>query len=304
MKLPNFIVAGFPKCGSTSLHYYFNEHPEIFMPPQKELHYFTYDILKELNAGKGDKESKKFHIGTYKEYKACYKEANGEIAIGDVSPSYANYAAAIPKIDRTLGSSVKIIIVVRDPIERAYSNYLHLVREDREQLCFYEALLQEKKRKLEGYSDFWYYTFNSLYAEKIERLKNHFTDVLVVTFEDFVSNKEERIKEIYGFLEVRSDFLPNNLDTQYNPGGVYKQNAITKFIFRQSKLKSFVKRVIPLTPSLKKVKLKTIQRYKEPTPQIDPKAEAFLVDIFREDVSKLRIYGVKTEYWNDKLSII
>lgn len=298
MKLPNFLIAGFPKCGSTSLHYYFKEHPDIFMPEQKELHFFTYDILIKQNKGKGDKEVKKFHIGKLAEYKECYKNAEGKKAVGDASPSYANYKEAIPKIKHTLGDNVKIIVVVRDPIKRAYSNYLHLVRENREHLSFYDALMEEKNRIKMGYADFWYYTFNSLYFEKIKRLKSAFKDVMVITFEDFVQNQAEIIKEVYHFIEVDNTFLPESLQVQFNAGGVYRQNPITRFIFRQSKLKTVVKQLVPITPTMKKTKLRIIKRFKEDTPSIDERAEAYLIEQFKEDVKKLSEFGVKTCYWN------
>ena len=62
MKKPNFIIAGFPKCGTTSLHYYLEEHPEIYMPTQKELHFFTCNILSKLNKGPKDAIVKKTQI--------------------------------------------------------------------------------------------------------------------------------------------------------------------------------------------------------------------------------------------------
>ena len=298
MKLPNFLVAGFPKCGSTSLHYYFSEHPEIFMPAQKELHFFTYDVLQQQNKGKDDKEVKKFHIGTLKEYKACYARASKEIAVGDASPSYANYESAIPKIKEVLGEDVKIIIVLRDPIKRAYSNYLHLVREGRETLSFYDALMKEEERRANNYSDFWYYTFNSLYADKIERMTKEFNNVRLITFEDFIRNPQDNIRDIYDYLGVNPDFSPDNIKTHFNPGGVYKKNPITSFIFKQSKFKSAVKRIVPLNTSVKRAKIQLIKRFQEETPQIDEKSEKYLVEVFKEDVMRLSEFGVKTDLWN------
>ena len=302
MKLPNFLVAGFPKCGSTSLYYYLQEHPEVFLPKQKELHYFTYDIISEQKAGKGDVEIKKFHVGNLEDYQQCYVEVDNELAIGDVSPSYANYEEAIPKIKKTLGEQPKIVVTLRDPIQRAYSNYLHLVREERESLDFYDALIEEENRKSMGYADFWYYTFNSQYYEKIKRLKEHFENVYVITFEEFLQNPELGMRELFQFLEVDPDFVPENLHTKFNPGGVYRKNPVTRFIFSQNKLKTLVKKTVPITPGMKQLKLKTINKYKESTPPMDEKAEAFLVDKFKDEAVKLnRDFGVKTELWNSAL---
>lgn len=298
-KLPNFLVVGFPKCGSTSIYYYLKEHPEIFLPEQKELHYFTYPIISKQNQGKGDKKIKQFHIGSFTKYEKCFEAVSNEKAIGDVSPSYINYPEIYHTISQKLGSNVKIIVLLRDPIKRAYSNYLHLVREEREYLPFYEALQAERERKNSLYSDFWYYTFNSMYYEKIRRLEENFNQILIITFEDFVNNPKEGIKEIYEFLEVDSNFVPARLDTQYNQGGVYEKNVITKFIFRQSLLKNFLKKLIPITPRMKHVKIKIIDKYRRNTPQIDEDAENYLIEKFNPDVKKLEEhFNVKTHYWN------
>lgn len=304
MKLPNFVIAGFPKCGSTSMHYYLEEHPEIFLPRQKELHYFSYEKLKKLEAGKDDAEAQKFWVSSLKEYKQHYNEANSEKAVGDVSPSYANHDSAIEKIKKTLGTDVKVILMLRDPVRRAYSNYLHLVREGRETLSFYEALLAEDNRKKAGYSDFWYYAYNSDYYEKLERVKSNFDNVLVVTFEEFMKNPVAGIKEVYEFLEVDTAFIPQNLGTKFNTGGVYKENPITKFIFRQSKLKTFIKRLLPISSGMKKAKLKVIEKYREETPEIPKEAKEYLTARFGGTIEKLnKEFGVKTELWNEHFNL-
>ena len=128
MKKPNFIIAGFPKCGTTSLHHYLSEHPQIFMPSQKELHFFTYEILSKLKNGPKDGAVKKTQIQDSKKYLDFYRNVKNEIAVGDASPSYINYPNQFLKIKEYL-EDPKFIIVLRDPINRAYSNYLHLKRE-------------------------------------------------------------------------------------------------------------------------------------------------------------------------------
>ena len=74
-RLPNFIIVGFPKCGSTSLHYYLNEHPDIYMPAQKELHYFTNDILSQFNDGPGDNRVNQFNVTSFSDYQRRFKNA-------------------------------------------------------------------------------------------------------------------------------------------------------------------------------------------------------------------------------------
>ena len=146
MKKPNFIIAGFPKCGTTSLHHYLNEHPEIFMPEQKELHFFTYKILSKLKNGPKDELVKETQINSSEKYLSYYQNVKKEIAIGDASPSYINYPSEFLKIKRYLNDP-KVIIILRDPINRAYSNYLHLKREHSSLLTF----LVVYEMKLTGY---------------------------------------------------------------------------------------------------------------------------------------------------------
>ena len=304
-RLPNFIIAGFPKCGSTSLYYYLNEHPEIFMPKQKELHYFTFDILSATLEGPGDIEVNKFHINNFEDYQKAYENVKNEIAIGDASPSYINYPSCIPRIKKKLGDNVKIIILLRDPIKRAYSNYLHLVREHREGLDFLSAIKEEENRKSKKYSDFWYYTFNSFYYEKIKVFKSEFKDVMIITAEEMSKDTQRVIGEVYSFLEVNQNFIPKNIDRKYNPGGAFKNNFITRFFFKQSKTRSLIKQVLPIAPWMKHLKHKIIKQYQEPTPNIDEETENYLVNLFEEDVMKLKSgLGVNIENWNTKLLLL
>ena len=205
MKKPNFIIAGFPKCGTTSLHHYLDEHPEIYMPTQKELHFFTCNILSKLNKGPKDAIVKKTQINSSEKYLNFYKSVRNETAIGDASPSYINYPSQFKKIKEYLNDP-KVIIILRDPIDRAYSNYLHLKRENRETLTFIESILKEDERKTNKYSDFWYYKFNSTYYDKIIKAKETFSNVLILTSEELSSNGYATLKNVYKFLEVDDTF--------------------------------------------------------------------------------------------------
>jgi len=300
--LPNFIVVGFPKCGSTALHYYLENHPEIFMPVQKELHFFTSDKLLKLSNGPGDKEVKKFMITSIEDYQKAYKNTKNEKAIGEVSPSYINHPDRIPFIKKTLGEP-KIIILLRDPVKRAYSNYLHLLREKRENLSFLEGLKKESERREDKYSDFWYYKFNSTYFDKVDKFKKSFDNVLILTQEDLNDKTVSTVKNIYSFLDVtvRS---PDNINQQYNIGGIYEDNIVTNLFLKQSFLKSSLKKMIPVTPKMKVFKEKLMARYQKKAPPISEEAENYLIEYFKNDVFKLNeIYDVNISNWNKKFKI-
>ena len=302
-RLPDFIVVGSPKCGTTSLHYYLDDHPEIFMPKQKELHYFTAKILTSQNNGPGDKNVSQFHINSFQAYKKHFKKAQQKHkAIGDASPSYINYPKIIPEIKERLGADVRIIIVLRDPIKRAFSNYLHLVRENREKLSFYEALQTEDERKKMGYSDFWYYKWNSLYSKKVKAYQDAFEEVYIMTNENLQQKPLESVQELYKFLGVDANYKPQNLSKQYNPGGLYKENLITKLIFRQSGLRRFLKRYIPITPGMKSLKQGVLKQFEKPKPEIDKQSEDLLVEYFKDDVKLLKsLMDLNLNNWHTEL---
>ena len=298
MKKPNFIIAGFPKCGTTSLHHYLSEHPQIFMPSQKELHFFTYEILSKLKNGPKDGAVKKTQIQDSKKYLDFYRNVKNEIAVGDASPSYINYPNQFLKIKEYL-EDPKFIIVLRDPINRAYSNYLHLKREQRETLTFKEAVNRENKRIKDKYSDFWYYKFNSTYYDKILKAKETFKEVLIITSEELNENHEATMKKVYKFLDVDCNFITKRKSNRFNKGGYYKKNLFTKIIFQPSKFKNLIKRFIKPTPSLKILLARVASVFRAKTEEIDEETVLYLTKHFKEEVKKLKSLNINTSNWRD-----
>lgn len=298
MKKPNFIIAGFPKCGTTSLHHYLSEHPQIFMPSQKELHFFTYEILSKLKNGPKDGAVKKTQIQDSKKYLDFYRNVKNEIAVGDASPSYINYPNQFLKIKEYL-EDPKFIIVLRDPINRAYSNYLHLKREQRETLTFKEAVNRENKRIKDKYSDFWYYKFNSTYYDKILKAKETFKEVLIITSEELNENHEATMKKVYKFLDVDCNFITKRKSNRFNKGGYYKKNLFTKIIFQPSKFKNLIKKFIKPTPSLKILLARVASVFRAKTEEIDDETVLYLTKHFKEEVKKLKSLNINTSNWRD-----
>ena len=298
MKKPNFIIAGFPKCGTTSLHHYLEEHPEVYMPTQKELHFFTCNILSKLNKGPNDAIVKKTQINSSEKYLNFYKSVRNEIAIGDASPSYINYPSQFKKIKEYLNDP-KVIIILRDPIDRAYSNYLHLKREHRETLTFEEAIFKEDERKTNKYSDFWYYKFNSTYYDKIIKAKETFSNVLILTSEELSNNGEATLKNVYKFLEVDDTFKLKRKLNNFNKGGHFKENIFTKIIFQPSTLKNLIKKFIKPTPFLKIIISKIANIFSIKPQKIDDESLKYLKKYFRKEVEKLETLNIDTSKWRD-----
>ena len=298
MTLPNFIISGFPKCGTTSLHYYLSEHPDIYMAKQKELHFFTNRILSNQNEGAGDRLVAERHVTSLNQYYEFFANAEKYKSVGETSPSYINYPEFFREIKTKL-SDPKIIVLTRDPIKRAYSNYLHLVREGREKELFEEALKLEKKRKELKYSDFWYYKFNSTYYKKIKKAIEVFSEVLILTQEELMLNPENTIKKTYKFLEVDERFSPNILNKKYNPGGTYKNNISTRIIFKPSKVKNFIKRIVPVYPWMKDILNSITEKHKTPSEKINESTKKELIRFFKNDVNLIKKLGVNVTHWTN-----
>ena len=298
MKKPNFVISGFPKCGTTSLHHYLNDHPQIYMPIQKELHFFTFEILSKLNKGPLDKIVKESQIDNSEKYLSYYQNVKKENAIGDTSPSYINYPSQFFRIKKYLNDP-KIIILLRDPISRAYSNYLHLKREGRETLSFKDAIEIEDQRREAQYSDFWYYKFNSTYYEKIIKAKKVFSNVLILTTEELSEDPKTTLKKVYKFLDVDESFESKKTSEKFNVGGNYTANFFTKILFQPSKLKNTVKKFIKPTSFVKIILMRLASIFNIKPAKID---ESLIIDLkqnFREDVANLKKLDIDMLNWRD-----
>jgi len=302
IKQPNFIIVGAPKAGTSSLYHYLKDHPEIYLPEQKELHYWSSESLFENCSGPGDKLALNEVVSSWNDYCLKYQAATSEKQLGDVSPSYLYfYDHVIPEIKRKL-PSVKIIIMLRDPVERAYSNYLHQQRLTYEKLTFSEALDCEEDRSAAGYSDFWQYTAHSRYLGPCSAYVDAFgaKNVHFLTFEELRDNPNKVMLDVFSFLDVDTCYVPDNLGEVFNAGGAYKSSFLMNALLKPNGVKSFLykrlgDRSIKIYKSLKNKCLNSNRLEKK---GIDPEVRQLLVSSLKEDVKSLSSkLGVNVKLW-------
>lgn len=212
----NFLIVGAARSGSTSLYDYLNQHPDIFMPAMKEPHYFsgTSQIVQ-----------------SDEDYLALFQELNGEKMVGEASTSYLVVPETAQKIFHSLGK-IKIIILLRNPANRAFSNW-HLahLHKKRETLSFEEALDKEAERYKNRNNLFYWpgvmYFRSGLYFEQVKRYLDTFgkENVKILIFEEFIEQPAEWTKAVYQFLGVDPTFTPqfvqNNAAHQPKNPGLY-----------------------------------------------------------------------------------
>ncbi|MBS1262025.1 MAG: hypothetical protein MAG453_01363 [Calditrichaeota bacterium] len=228
MPLPSFIVVGAAKAGTTALHHYLNAHPAIFMPARKELHYFSHRWIGEGLEGPGDQRPWVNLIKTEEDYRRQFEDARTDQVVGEVSPSYLFFHQSIGLMKELLGPDVKVIIMLRDPVDRAVSNYLHLICAERETLSFGKALIVEEARKRAGYGDFWRYTEHSRYADQVAAYLDAFPreQVEVILFDDLKRRPEEVMRRVFAFVGVDPEYRPDNLGVVYNKSGRIRNRAL------------------------------------------------------------------------------
>jgi len=250
---PNFIIIGAMKAATTSLYTYLKQHPDVFMTSIKEPMFFNSLNTENDFVLKGRKTKK---IKSFDEYYSLFKKAANETAIGEASPAYISNNSCAKLIKEHLPNT-KIIAILRQPVERAYSNFLHAKRADREPIeNFEEALIAEEKRIDENWSPLYHYKTKGHYYQQLKRYIDLFPEnqIKVILFKDIISNPQKVSKEVFDFLEVDNSFTPNTskkANVSGSPSGFFgwiimkmrKNNLIPNIEFSKY-LPSFLTKII------------------------------------------------------------
>jgi hypothetical protein len=227
--LPDFLIVGAAKCGTTSLYNYLSQHKDIFLPDNKEPKYFVSNIIDFPLGGKGDDLTEELMVKDFEEYKRLFKPKTESQISGEASVDYFFYAKEMaPLIKEKLGD-VKILIMLRNPITRAFSAYNHMIRDVRETESFEKALILEENRKSKNYEFVWYYKSAGLYYENLKIFKRTFSNIKVILFDDFKSNTRNTVAEVCEFLGVDTDFNPD-ISKTYNSTGYPKSKLLQKIL--------------------------------------------------------------------------
>jgi hypothetical protein len=200
-KKPNFIIIGAMKAATTSLYTYLKQHPDIFMTKVKEPMFFNnFNQITDFKV-LGNKSKK---VNSLLDYFSMFSSVENESAIGEASPAYI-YNEKAPYLIKEHLTDVKIIAILRQPTDRAYSNFLHTKRADRENVnSFEQAIKIEKERISDNWSPLYHYIQKGFYSVQLKRYYNLFPkeNIKVYLFEDVVKNPKETLKDIFKFLNV------------------------------------------------------------------------------------------------------
>jgi hypothetical protein len=290
--LPDFFVVGAPRAGTTSLYEYLKTHPQVFMSPLKEPCYFAL-IDQELPFnGPGDMGPGAVGdrgVRDIESYRALFDGARPGQVRGEASPFYLYSPTAPPRM-REAVRDARLIAVLRNPADRAYSHYLLHRQIRREPLADFEAALQaEAERKRANWEWSWHYADLGFYGRQLAALLKHFRreQVLVLTLEELETAPKDAMARVFDFIGVDADFVPPNLGHRYNPAGVPRSAAVDAFLQRPNRLKAVARRLLP--ERLLLAAWSVADRRNKVRPAFEPAVRARLVETYREDVRALEV---------------
>ena len=216
---PNFFIVGTPKSGTTSLFHYLQEHPEVFLPELKEPHFFSCPEVKNTYYKTKIVDSKEEYLGLYQETES-YK------AVGDLSSSYL-FNKETPKRIHQFNPYAKIIIVLRNPVERALSHYLMDVN-----LGYINVSLSKVINNKDTFKQHYQeYIELGFYEQQIRAYTKQFPDsqIKVVLSDTLYANTAETLKDIYSFINVSTTFI-TDFETVHNSYTVPRFKALKSLV--------------------------------------------------------------------------
>lgn len=241
----NLFLVGAAKSGTTALFYHLKSSEQCCFPKEKEQNFFSRGSSNIPGNGPGDREAT-YQAQSLGEYHSNYAHSNADVRyLCDASVAYL-YDDEAPKQIRAYNSEARIIILLRNPVQRAWSHYLHLVRDCRENRPFYDALQLEDERIVSGWEFSWHYQHMSLYSGQVARYLDAFgsSQVKVLLFDDLMANPGAVMHDLADFLSLKL-MLPRGQLAVHNASGALRSHTIARIFNRPTRLRTAVKRVVP-----------------------------------------------------------
>jgi len=273
-KWPNFFIVGAPKSGTTTLYDLLKRTDGVFMSKKKEPHFFSKSI---------DPSDDRIMIRDKKKYLNLFKDVKDEKAIGESSGSYL-WDPLAPKLIHQQIPHAKIVMILRDPVQRCYSNYYWRIGSGRISSSFTKAI----KKSLEYPDDFFKGVIinGSWYYEQVKRYIDTFgkNKVKVLIFEEFIKDPRKTVNEVLDFLGVNSEpakviNLPHNILSK--PRG-----KVAKSLLESKTVKKIGRKF--LSDRTQEIIVRKILGEKTTKAKMSNNDKIFLENLFRKDVQKLQ----------------
>ena len=284
MGKPNLFIVGAAKSGTTSLHNYLNQHPNIFMCNLKEPHFL---INKEIGVDRIP-----VGITEKSEYENLFTEGEGKKYRGESSVMYLMYPEiVIPKIKNNYLENTKIIIMLRNPVERAYSGFNHVKRYNIKENIqdFTEAwkLSEERYFNQKHMTPASRYQELGLYYNQVQSYLNEFKDNLhIIIYDDYKSDFKSEMNKVFDFLEVEN--IEIDSDKRHMVGGWQWENEkLKKLMIKKNPIKTAVKMLIPFKGLRKSIRKRIQENNTVEVQQMTEEERIMMNEFYKTDVKKL-----------------
>jgi hypothetical protein len=246
--LPNFLGIGVQRGGTTWVHECLRRHPQVFLPAEKELQFFNFGYDKGLDS-----------------YRQCFAGWRGQPAIGEITPNYYHSAKALERIRQDL-PGIRLFIVFRDPVERAFSHYQLMDEHQFKGLSFRQAIEQKPFLMDRG-----------RYNQTLKMIYGLFdpSQVLVCLYDDLACQPQAFLQRLCAFLGVDDQFVPETINQRYNRI-VYERAQNTLKAMKLHWAVDLVKKT-PVSGWIKR-------HHQKSGPRIKPRDAAYVRDLYRQDM--------------------
>lgn len=285
MPLPNFVIFGAQKAGTTSIYNYLKQHPQIYMSPVKETNFFLMN-WEEEQFRETFEDNRRKKIRTLDDYTQLFADVSNEVAIGEVSPNYLlSHETSALQILKYIPKA-KLIAVLRNPVDRAYSDYLMNVREGRAKRSLSEQIKNASQKSHVILKGFYYKGLRTFY--------DHFDSrqIKIFLYDDLRENPINFMQKMYQFLEVDSSFVPD-INKIFQKAQVPKSEAVNKLLYRPNLLRSSIATILRLMlpletrQKLRKRLIDLNMSNKAPQP-LSPEDRQQLLNLYQSDILKLQ----------------
>lgn len=301
MPLPNFVVIGAAKSGTTSLRGYLAQHPDIYMTWRGEPSFFAHEGEHVDFCGPGDNDWT--FVTDVDEYRALFAEACGERAIGEISPRYLYFERAPERIQYYV-PDMRMLAILRHPVDRAYSHFLMNKSRNCEPAADLRAAIDaEDRRAVRGWGWDWRYVGAGRYYEQLQRYYARFDrkQIHVMLHDDYLADPRTFFASLFSFLGVDPTFEPDT-SRRHREASLPRSQALRAVVERRYPMKAAVS---SLFPGSWKTRLKTLVTAwnSAPPPALEPELRAEIFErCFEADCAQLEeLIGRDLSAWGKRL---
>lgn len=294
MGKPNLFIVGAAKSGTTSLHNYLNQHKDIFMCSPKEPHFL---INNEIG-----KDRIPIGICSENEYLNLFLGGEEKKYRGESSVMYLMFPEiVIPKINQQFGEECKIIIMLRNPIERAYSGFQHVkrynVKEDCSDFKSAWSISEERYFLKPDMTPASRYKELGLYYKQVKSYLDEVKNVHIIIYEDYQNDFQSEMNKVFNFLEI--NIINIDSEKKHMVGGwQWEDEKMKSLMMKKNPIKSFIKFLIPFKGIRKNIRTRIQNRNISRVPDICKEDREILRNFYKEDVKQLSVLlGRNLNHW-------